>query len=205
MYCSYLSKDVSFSQCCCGVFPVDKFLTSLAEAILNITYVWLTDFLSHKGVFQSFEVGKIWGTVIVQSVTVSSWSVRHNGKKILLPDLPTYVAAVDVVLILSPSVRVQTNGVSTFWSPTGITPDSVGIEPPFKQINMSPANKIPSLNLSDNVCQKRCLLDFEQVTWYVSMELMKELTWKNLMLYWKYSLKYKAGCFWRFSYIYTIN
>lgn len=94
-----------------------------------------------------------------------------------------YVAAVNVVLILPPSVRVQTNGVSTFWSPTGITPDSVGIEPPFKQINMSPANKISSANLSDNVCQKRCLLDFEQVTWYVSTELMKELTWKNLMLY----------------------
>ena len=28
---------------------------------------------------------------------------------------------------------------------------------------------------------------------------------KDLALYWKNSLKYKVGCFWRFSYVYTIN
>ena len=28
---------------------------------------------------------------------------------------------------------------------------------------------------------------------------------EELVLYWKKSLKYKVGCFWRFSYVYTIN
>ena len=28
---------------------------------------------------------------------------------------------------------------------------------------------------------------------------------EELVLYWKNSLKYKVGCFWRFSYVYTSN
>ena len=34
--------------------------------------------------------------------------------------------------------------------------------------------------------------------------LLTILTWKNLIQN-KNSLKYKAGCFWRFSYVYTKN
>ena len=51
-----------------------------------MSYILDVQVFSPNGVFPRFEVGKIWGTVIFQSVTVSSWFVRHDGRKLALTD-----------------------------------------------------------------------------------------------------------------------